>query len=72
MGRINIQEDWGSIFPSALNFCIRKIFDYHILYIMFEMLANSHTHLVERLPNFVLVNDPCSQSTMLKNNFCYH
>lgn len=28
---------------------------------MFEMLANSHKCLVERLPNFILVNDPCSE-----------
>jgi hypothetical protein len=58
MGKI--QEDWGLILLHAFSFCIRKIYIYHILYVMFEMLAKSHTCLLERLPNFVLVNEPCA------------
>jgi hypothetical protein len=58
MGKI--REDQGLIPLHAFNFCIGKSYNYHILYVMFEMLAKSHTCLLERVPNFVLVNEPCA------------
>jgi hypothetical protein len=38
---------------------------YHILYIMFENIANTHTFLLKRLSNFVHVKTQCNQFVTL-------